>query len=255
VNASGGFTVGDVTTNSLDWDPSGITGHKMYTPLNFSGTIRPSTGAFVAGHIVSTDANGLYVDGGAPGTGTWTDASTNTGTNKTLVATEAGGTNTLTTGLVAAFDGGGLTSDGSACSDASIVTLNTTGPRQAVMICSTAATAQFDAMIPGLKGALAGFTIQLTVNDVDSSAQHFAGTFKAQCRASGTAPSSTWGSTQAVNITMTTAETNYTGTTGAITPNGTCSAGASLYIRFNADGNMTDDGDARIIGILVKQSS
>ena len=254
INASGGFTSGDVSTNSLDWDTSGITGHKTWTPLNFTGTIRPSTGAFVSGNIVKSDANGLFVDGGPAGTGTWTNTSANTGDNKILVATAAGGTNTITTGVNAFWDGGAVTVDGTNCTNATSQTINS-GPTLYAFSCADSNSSAFDGSLT-LTQAIATATFTLTVNDVDSSSQHFAGGFKAQCRASGTAPNSTWGTAQTVDITMVTANNNYTGTTAAVTPNGTCSSGATLFWRFTVDATTnTDDGDARVIGVLMKQAS
>ncbi len=68
INAATGFTVG--AAPFLIFDTSGIAStDKTWTVLNFSGTIRPSTGAITAGHYVTTDANGLLIDGGAPGAG------------------------------------------------------------------------------------------------------------------------------------------------------------------------------------------
>jgi len=68
INAATGFTVG--AAPFLIFDTSGIAStDKTWTVLNFSGTVRPSTGAFTAGHLVTTDANGLLIDGGAPGAG------------------------------------------------------------------------------------------------------------------------------------------------------------------------------------------
>jgi hypothetical protein len=262
VKIGGALEVGDVSTNFLRPDLALITGEKVWTVQNISGIPLVATtegGAITDTNIAifkTTAGVTRIVNGGAAGTGTWTNTSTNTGDNKTLVATGAGGTNTITTPIVVSVDGGGLTASTGSCNDASKVTLDgSAGATQYVMICPTAASAQFDFVLPGLKQAVATFTVDLKVNDVDSSSHHFAGTFKAQCRASGTAPNNTWGSTQTVDITMTTAGNTYVGTTAAITANGTCSENADLYIRFNANGSMTDDGDARIVGMRVKQAS
>ncbi len=68
INAATGFTVG--AAPFLIFDTSGISAtDKTWTVLNFSGTVRPSTGAITAGHYITTDANGLLIDGGAPGAG------------------------------------------------------------------------------------------------------------------------------------------------------------------------------------------
>lgn len=84
VTVAGGFVVG--SGPSLVLNTSAITStDKTWTVLNFDGTIRPSTGTLTPGNTVTTNANGLLIDGGAAGTGTWTDSYANAGaTNKTL---------------------------------------------------------------------------------------------------------------------------------------------------------------------------
>jgi hypothetical protein len=68
INAATGFTVG--AAPFLIFDTSGIAStDKTWTILNFSGTIRPGTGSFTPGNLVTTDANGLLIDGGTPGAG------------------------------------------------------------------------------------------------------------------------------------------------------------------------------------------
>ena len=57
-------------------------------------------------------------------------------------------------------------------------------------------------------------------------------------------------------LTMTTANNNYTGTTANVTPNGSCASGATLFWRFVVDTTpFSDDGDARVIGVLMRQTS
>jgi hypothetical protein len=194
-----------------------------------------------------------FKDGGAAGTGTWTDSSTNTGSNKTLVATGAGGTNTITTPVIASWDGGSLTADGTNCQDPVKTTINS-GPTQYVILCATPNSAVWDAVLVGLKQTVTTFTLQVTVNDTVSSTA-LAGTVKAQCRASGAQPSSTWGSTAAISITTTTANTNYTNSPVTVTPaGGPCAAGSTLYIRYNATGG-SNTSTARILGLLLQQAS
>jgi len=233
---------------------------KTFSFINFGGTIRPSTGALTPGNMVTTNASGQFIDGGAAGTGTWTDGSTNTGTNKTLRDALAGGTgNAIWTPVRASWDAGSLTPDGTVCADPVKSTINS-GPVIYAIICAhnTSGTMDGHLTLPiTMAGNLATVKFRLTVNDVDSSSQHFSGTFKAQCRASGTAPSSTWGSTQSVDITMVTANTDYSATTAAVSPDSTCSAGAELFWRFTItnSGGTDDDGDARVIAISMEQSS
>jgi len=232
---------------------------KTFSFINFSGTIRPSTGALTPGNMVTTNASGQFIDGGAAGTGTWTDASNNTSSgNKTLRDTLAGGTNTLWTPVRASWDAGSLTPDGTNCADPTKQTINS-GPVIYSFSCADSNSSTFDGHLTlpiTMAGNLATVKFRLTVNDVDSSSQIFAGGFKAQCRASGTAPSSTWGTAQTVAITMVTANNDYSQTTAAVTPDGTCSAGSELFFRFTIDATTnTDDGDARVISVAMEQSS
>jgi len=261
INASAGFSVG--TGPYLVYDTAAIVStDKTWTVQNTSGTILPgaAAGTFTNGHIVTAAVAGGIVtlqDGGVAGVGTWTDSSTNTGTNKTLIdsAAVAGTGNSITVPIRAFWDAGAVTVDGTNCTAATSQTINS-GPTGFFFVCADSNSSTFDGSIT-LPQALVTATFQLTVNDVDSSSQHFAGEFKAMCRNNGTTVNSTWGTGVAVDITMATANNNYTGTTAAVTPNGTCSAGATLFWRFTVLGTTThtDDGDARVVGVLMKQSS
>ena len=265
-NASGGLSVGNVATNKLTYDTSAVTGTKTWTIPNASGTIAPCTtagGALTDGHIVKLAVAGAVVtciDGGVAGTGTWTDSSTNTGTNKTIQDALAGGTgNHVWTPLRANWDGGSLTADGTVCADPVKSTIGG-GPTGYFVICSHSTSGTFDGQVAiplTTVGNLSTLKLTLTVNDVDSSSQHFSGTFKAMCRNNGAVVDGTWGATQSVDIVMTSANTNYTATTAALTPNGTCSAGATLFWRFTItnSGGTDDDGDARVVNVAMEQQS
>src|SRR5262249_14097895 len=170
--------------------------------------------------------------GGAAGTGTWTNTSVNNGDNKTLVATQAGGTNTLTIGIAAHWDAEALVLPStSTCTLAGSIAAINSGPSGQWVNCTNASTSTFEGRLT-LKQSVTTVTFTLTVNDVDSSSQHFAGDFSAMCRGNGTTVNSTWGTVQSVDITMTTASNDYTATTAAVTPNGTCGAGATLFWRW-----------------------
>ncbi len=257
LNVTGGIVAGSGPFAIFDTSAIAST-DKTFSFINFGGTIRPSTGALTPGNMVTTNASGQFIDGGAAGTGTWTDSSTNTGTNKTLRDTLAGGTNTLYTPVRASWDAGSLTPDGTNCADPTKQTINS-GPVLYSFSCADSNSSTFDGHLTlpiTLAGNLATIKFRLTVNDVDSSSQIFAGGFKAQCRANGTAPSSTWGTTQTVAITMVTANNDYSATTAPVTADGTCSAGSELFWRFTVDATTnTDDGDARIISVFMEQAS
>ena len=260
VNVGGGFTVGDVATNRWFPNAAAVTGEKEWTIQNVAGIPLIGTtggGAITDGHVVKfAVAAGVVsaIDGGVAGTGTWTDSTTNTGSNKTLIDALAGGGagNVIKSQLVASFDGGGLVADGTNCQDPVKTTINS-GPTQYTILCATPNSAVFDAAVIGLKQAVATFKVRLKAND-SVSTKTLAGTFKGQCRASGTAPNSTWSATQTVSITLTTADNTYEGLTAAITPNGTCSAGADLYIRYNATGG-SNSATTRIVGLSIEQQS
>ena len=252
---AGGLIVGSgpgLLFNTAAITPSDIT----WTVLNFSGTVRPSTGALTPGNIVTTNANGLLIDGGSPAAGgTWTDSSTNTGSNKTLVAVGAGGTNILTVPIAPYWSSGSLVlPSGSTCTLAAVAAINS-GPSIDAVNCTDAATSTFEGNVI-LRQSLSTATFTLAVSDIDSSSHVFGGNFSAMCRASGTSINATWGTAQSVAVTMTTANNNVTGTTAAVSPNGTCSAGSTLFWRFVVNtATFTDGGNARVIGVLMNQAS
>src|SRR5690242_12218378 len=134
VNASGGFTAGNVATNKISTDTSAVTGTKLLTFLNTAGLVGPCgtvIGNYSGGHVIRVVKVGSIVtcaDGGAAGSGTWTDGSTNTGTNKALRDALAGGTgNAIWTPVRASWDGASLTTDGTICLDGVKTTINS-GP-------------------------------------------------------------------------------------------------------------------------------
>ena len=152
------------------------------------------------------------------------------------------------------WDGGSITVDGTLCTEPTKTTINS-GPIGYTFVCADDNSSIFYGQI-GLTQTVTTATFTLTVNDVDSSAQHFAGAFAAQCRGNGTTVNNTWGTPVTVDITMTAANLNYTGTTAAHTPNGTCGAGATLFWKFTVDATTnTDNGNARVIGVAFNQAS
>lgn len=257
----GGLEIGDVSTNYWNPDPTLVTGAKTWAIQNISGIPLVATtegGAITDTNIAvfkTTAGITRIVNGGAAGTGTWTNSSTNTGDNKTLVAVGAGGTNTITVPIRAYWDAGTFTFPStSTCTTPALTQINS-GPSVYITTCTDASTSAFEGSIT-LAQDVVTVTFTLTVNDVDSSSQHFAGDFSAMCRNNGTTVNNTWGTSQSVDITMTTANNNYTGTTSAVTANGSCTAGATFFWRFVVNTTpFTDNGNARVIGVLMKQNS
>lgn len=184
VNAAGGFTVGDVATNKLAINPAAVTGTKTWTVMNFNGTIRPSTGAFTPGNVVSTDANGLLIDGGAAGVGDVTLTGIQELQNKTITNTGAGGNNTVTLPIRAFWDGASMTVDGTNCHEPAKTTIGA-GPTLYAFSCDDSNSSTFEG-VTVLPHALSTVNFSLTVNDVDSSSEVFSGGFKAMCRQTNT---------------------------------------------------------------------
>jgi hypothetical protein len=156
--------------------------------------------------------------------------------------------------LNAYFDAGALTVDGTNCTNPTSQTIGS-GPKVIAFSCADSNNSVFDGAV-ALPQSLATVTFQLSVSDVDSLSQHFAGNFKAMCRAAPTVINSTWGTAINVDITMVTADAIYQNNPVTVTPNGTCSSGAILFFRFTMDATTnTDDGDARVLGVLMRQGS
>lgn len=147
------------------------------------------------------------------------------------------------------FNAHSIIKDGTSCTAATEVTINS-GPKTPVFSCADSDSSVFEGST-WLPISITTATFTLGVSDVDSSSHVFAGSFSAMCRANDAAINSTWGSSVAVSITMATANDIYTTTSGAVTPNGTCSADSWLFWRFvvAGTGSHTDDGDARVLGV------
>lgn len=218
-------TLGDCSTNCITRAVGGSVGARTYTADTAAdGSEVVSTGTKTLDELAAWDSSGRAV---SSATSKW---------------------------FKAYWDAFALIADGTQCADAVKVTI-ASGPTQGAVICADNAGSIYDGNVI-LTRAITTLTFSLKVNDTASSAQHFAGGFKAQCRASGVAQNNTWGTPVTVDITMTTASVDYIGTTAAHTPNGTCSSGATLYWKFTMDATAnTDDGNARVLGVLALQAS
>ena len=135
------------------------------------------------------------------------------------------------------------------CTAATDSTINS-GPIVGTFTCSDLNTAIFYGST-WLPVAITTATLQLVVNHGTSESITFAGDFSAQCRAAGTTVNSTWSTGVGADITITTANQNAMSTAVALTPNGTCSAGAMLSWRYVIDAAnfSTNAANTRIIGV------
>ena len=85
----------------------------------------------------------------------------------------------------------------------------------------------------------------------------FAGDFSAQCRANGTVPNTSWGTAVAADVAITTANQIAEATTTAVTPNGTCSVGATLFWRYVVDATnfSTNSANAKVLSVYMEKAS
>ena len=147
VSVAGTLTVG--TGPYLGITPT-LTVDRTWTAQDTNGLILPcdtTIGNYTDNHVLKVVKVGTIVtcaDGGAAGTGTWTDSSTNTATNKTLVATGAGGTNTITTPLRAYWDAGAFNLPASSTCTPAVLTQINSGPSAYTMTCTDASTSSFE---------------------------------------------------------------------------------------------------------------
>jgi hypothetical protein len=131
------------------------------------------------------------------------------------------------------------------------------GPTTRWFLCADNASSVFEGKITRIPYAVTTVAFTLLLNHGTTETLTFAGAFSAQCRASGTTVNSTWGTAVAANVSITTAHQPASATTAAVTPNGTCSAGSTLFWRYVVDaGTMsTNAANTRILAVFMEQDS
>lgn len=148
--------------------------------------------------------------------------------------------------------------DGTNCpTSASAVTINS-GPKVYTMICGSSANGDmdFDVVMPmEWDGGAVIFEASYTQTAANTSAMN--SDIKAQCRAAGETPSSTWGTTVPIDdaaVTGSSAEDKTA--SAAVTPAGTCAAGDHLFVRYTLDvtGTTTPEATLNFYGIGVYYS-
>lgn len=148
--------------------------------------------------------------------------------------------------------------DGTNCpSSASAVTINS-GPKVYTMICGSSSNGDmdFDVVMPmDWDGGTVIFEVSYTQTAANTSAMN--SDIKAQCRAAGETPSSTWGTAIAIDdaaVTGSNAEDKTA--SAAVTPAGTCAAGDHLFVRYTLDvtGTTTTEASLNFYGVGVYYS-
>lgn len=153
------------------------------------------------------------------------------------------------------WDASALSPDGTNCAVPTEQTLNT-GPLTWAFSCADSNSSIFYGKVR-LLYALTTATFTIGVFHATSEAITFAGDFSAMCRADGTVIDGTWGAVQAADVSITTANRTEFQTSAAVTPNGTCSAGSWLFVRYVVDATnfSTNAANAKVLGVAMDQAS
>jgi hypothetical protein len=153
------------------------------------------------------------------------------------------------------FDAGALTPDGTNCAAPTEQTLNS-GPITWAFSCADSNNSIFYGKVR-LPTAVTTLTFTISLYHGTTETITFAGDFSAMCRADGAAINSTWGTAVAADVSITTQHLNEQQSTTAVTPNGTCSAGAMLFFRYVVDAAnfSANAANAKVLGVGIEQAS
>jgi len=151
-----------------------------------------------------------------------------------------------------AWDADAIIQDGTNCTDPVTGQINS-GPRTRWFTCADSGSSIFEGKVEYLPYAITTAAFTLKVNHATTESITFAGDFSAQCRASGTTVNSTWGTAVAADVLITTANQPAAATASGLVPNGTCSAGSTLYWRYVVDAAnfSTNAANARVTGVYL----
>ncbi len=154
--------------------------------------------------------------------------------------------------IKASWDADAITQDGTNCTDPITGQINS-GPRTRWFVCADSNSSIFEGKITNLPYAITTAAFTLKLNHATTESITFAGDFSAQCRASGTTVNSTWGTAVAADVAITTANQPVQATASGVVPNGTCSAGATLFWRYVVDATnfSANAANARIMGVYL----
>lgn len=210
-------------------------------------------GLSITNNIIDVDAATTTADG-AVELATTAEATTGTDTVR-AVTPDALADSTFTDSLY--WPGGSLISDGTQCADPAKATINS-GPVVYSVICTDNAASIFygDAIMPdGYDGGTVTFELASIQTAADTNILDF--DFSAQCRGDSDAINSTWGTAQNASITFTTANDIEHATTAALTPDGTCAAGDTLFWRAVMDDTATTTAvaTANIVGVKMEYTT
>ena len=153
---------------------------------------------------------------------------------------------------------GAMSSDGTQCADPAEVTINS-GPKQYTVICTDndASTVYGSTVMPdGWDAGTVTFELAYVQTAADTNALN--GDVTAQCRGAGETVNNTWGTEVAIDDAAVTGSNAVDNTTSAaVTPNGTCAAGDTLFWRWQMDatGTTTAAATLNLLGMKMEYTS
>lgn len=145
------------------------------------------------------------------------------------------------------FGAGSLDGDGTNCPAlATTVTINS-GPKIPTFICADSSSSILYGAVK-MPGDWDGGAIYISHVVIQTAADTNAvnGDVSAQCRGAGVAVNSTWGTSQAIDFSVTGSNKNDYSQSAAVTPNGTCAVGDMLYFRYVLDATGTTTATATL---------
>ena len=201
---------------------------------------------WAAGVNASGAAEGCTIDDDVPDNGDFANAA----------ELDADGSITNHT-KTAYWPGHGLTADGTQCANPAKTTINS-GPTLYTVLCAdnAASIVYGEAKMPeGWNGGTIEFEMQAVQTAADTGILDF--DFSAQCRGDGDSVNSAWGTAQNVSITFTTQYDEEQDKTAAVTPNGSCVSGDTVYWRavMDATATTTAVATAHIKGISMEYTT
>lgn len=138
------------------------------------------------------------------------------------------------------FDAAALSTDGTQCANPAEVTINS-GPKTFTIICTDNDASTIYGKIKmnsDYSGGPVYFTHEYLQTAADTNVLN--GDIAAQCRGNGVVVNSTWGTEVAIDdAAVTGSSKNDFTTSGAVTPNGTCTGAPVIYWRYQLDATGT----------------
>jgi len=173
----------------------------------------------------------------------------------TPVIISSGGTGTASNPIRSVyFDAAGMIPDGTNCALPASLQLNS-GPTVRHVSCTSNSAGTIEAKVnmpDSWAGGTLTFELQTTYSTVPSGSLTFDMDFSCMCRGSGDLIDNNWGSPQNAVLTISTQWNEVHATTSAVTCNGGCAAGDTVYWRGVVDNVASDADNTSILGVKME---